>query len=234
VPTQDERAALGESLARVLATVEALPDDAFPRPSRLPGWSRAHVAAHLAASADSRVRLLAAARAGEVGRQYDGEEGRRRGIEAGAARPPGEIRAELRAAFDRLLEAVARHPADRWDAPGHWLEAGEYPVRRAVPSMWREAELHHVDLDAGYGPADWPDTFVRGQLRDLVRTLSARPGAPAVTLALPGETLRIGDGAGLTVAGAEREAFAWLTGRGTGHGLRATPPGPLPAPPPLG
>ncbi|MFM8625482.1 MAG: maleylpyruvate isomerase N-terminal domain-containing protein, partial [Actinomycetota bacterium] len=50
---------------QLLAIADGLPDDAFPGPSALPGWSRAHVVAHLALNARSHVGLFAAAARGE-------------------------------------------------------------------------------------------------------------------------------------------------------------------------
>ena len=41
---------------RLLATAETIGDEAIRAPSLLPGWSRAHVLAHIAGSTDSRVR----------------------------------------------------------------------------------------------------------------------------------------------------------------------------------
>jgi maleylpyruvate isomerase len=202
-------------------------------PSALPGWSRAHVATHVARAADSRRRLLDAARAGHVGHQYESESHRAQEIEEGASRPAAAIRLDVDESLRRLLTAVAEHPADQWQAPGHWLGAGEHPVWRVVPSMRREAEYHHVDLAAGYGPAQWPADFVDEQLADVVASMTRRADAPAVTLALPGRTLRVHNGGSVTVLGAPAEALAWLTGRGSGARLTSQPPGPLPPLPPL-
>ena len=54
-------------------------------PSLLPGWTRGHVLTHIARNADSFVRVLEAARRGEVVTQYEGGvDGRNADIEAGA------------------------------------------------------------------------------------------------------------------------------------------------------
>jgi maleylpyruvate isomerase len=224
---------LRDSVERMRRTVAALDDAAMAAPSALPNWSRAHVATHVARAADSRLRLLCAAREGRVGRQYDSEEDRAREIDDGARRPPAEIRLDFDETLRRLLAAVAEHPADRWQARGHWLGVGERPVWRVVPSMRREVEYHHVDLDSGYGPPQWPPDFVDEQLADVAATMSRRPDAPAVTLDVPGRTLRVHDGGRITVLGQPWDVLAWLTGRGGGEGLTTRPPGPLPQVPPL-
>ncbi|WIM94516.1 maleylpyruvate isomerase family mycothiol-dependent enzyme [Actinoplanes oblitus] len=226
-------AALRASVARFQESVSALPDAALSEPSLLPGWSRGHVLTHVARSADSRRRLLEAARHGEVGRQYADEEHRAREIEEGARRLPGQIRRDAVESLDRLLTVVTEQPADRWDTPGVWLGVGPRPVRRVVPSMRREVEYHHVDLAAEYGPDDWPADFVEAQLDRVTASFGERADAGAFTVRLPGRDLRVGDGGDLVVAGEPAPMLAWLTGRGDGSGLRTSPPGPLPALPPL-
>jgi maleylpyruvate isomerase len=221
------------SAAGFQTSVAGLDDARLGEPSRLPGWTRAHVLTHVARSADSRRGLLEAARRGAVGRQYDSEQQRARAIEEGAARPPAVVRRDVVTALDRFLAAVAEHPANRWDAPGEWLGVGRRPVHRVVPSMRRELEYHRVDLDAGYQPGDWPPAFVTEQLESVTASFGERPDAGTFTVRLPDRTLTVGDGGRVTVSGDPAVVLAWLTGRGDGDGLRTEPPGSLPTVPPL-
>jgi hypothetical protein len=55
-----------ESHARLLAALAPLTDDGARRRSRLPGWTVGHVLTHLARNADSHLRMLEAARRGEI------------------------------------------------------------------------------------------------------------------------------------------------------------------------
>ncbi len=229
-PTQ-QLPALATSIQRFRHTTDALEDGDERHPSLLPGWSRAHVLTHVARSADSRSGLLLAARDGEVGLQYASEEQRARDIDSGATRPLRALRDDVETALDRLLTAVAEHPADRWDAPGEWLGVGTRPVHRVVPSMRRELEYHHVDLAAGYTPVDWPDVFVAEQLASVTGKFGSR--GVALVVQLPDRVLRIGDGGQLRVTGDPAAVLAWLTGRSDGAALRTDPPGPLPDLPPL-
>lgn len=224
---------LRHSIERVQLTIDTLDEDAITVPSRLPGWARAHVVTHLARAADSRSRLLMAAQRGEIGQQYPSEESRAQEIDEGATRTASTIHQDLVTSFSRLLTLMDGHPADCWDAPGEWLGGARRPVRRAVPSMRREVEYHHVDLDAGYAPEQWPADFVRAQLDEVTSVMTRRSAAPAVTIALPGRTLSIHDGDLVTVTGEPAHVLAWLTGRGTGAQLRTTPSASLPAMPPL-
>jgi maleylpyruvate isomerase len=44
---------------------------------------------------------------------------------------------------------------------GAMIPAAELLERRLV-----ELELHHTDLDAGYGPGDWPRSFAERELAE--------------------------------------------------------------------
>ena len=56
-------------------------------------------------------------------------------------------------------------PAEAWTF--HLPSTGQSAA--AVPwARLREVEVHHVDLGAGYSPADWPDAFALRLLREIV------------------------------------------------------------------
>ena len=80
-PGAEAHAALDDHLDRDVGEPGA--DPALP--SLLPEWTRGHVLTHIARNADSFVRVLEAARRGEVVTQYEGGvAGRNADIEAGA------------------------------------------------------------------------------------------------------------------------------------------------------
>lgn len=223
---------LADSAARFLDTAKTLADDDLRGASALPDWTRAHVLTHVAQAADSRTGLLLAARAGLLGRQYPSEQARAEAIDAGARRSAQAIRADLHRAVQECLAAISDHPGQLWDAPGIWLVGGRGPVRGVVRGLWRELEYHHVDLAAGYQPANWPDDFVVTELSQVTDFMNHRPDAPPMTLSRPA-MLHIGTSPSVTVTGSSAAMLAWLTGRGDGRGLHvdgAT----LPTIPPLG
>ena len=222
---------LAVSAARCWGTAQALTDDDLYRASALPGWTRAHVLTHLAQAADSRTGLLRAARAGRVGRQYPSEQARADAIDAGARRPPAVIRAGLDRAVQDCLAAIREHPRDLWDAPAIWLGAGRRPVRGVVTSLRRELEYHHVDLAAGYQPANWPDDFAATELSRVTALMNHRADAPPMTLTGP-TALHIGTSPPVDIAGPAAALLAWLSGRSNGSGLHPDAAA-LPALPPL-
>jgi maleylpyruvate isomerase len=167
-------------------------------PSRLPDWSVGHVLTHIARNADSIVRVLAAAERGETVSRY-GPGQRDAEIEAGAARPAGELVADVRATIWSLEQAWSGQTC--WDGMSREGPDREMPVSQLVFARWREVEVHRTDLGLGYEPADWPAEYVRRDLRLMEMRWNARrpmglTGLPPAALAAP-----------------PHERLAWLLGR---------------------
>jgi maleylpyruvate isomerase len=193
------------------------------------------VLTHVARNAESYVNLLTWARTGVRTPGYASAEAREAGIQEGAARPLAEQLADLRATSARLAEAAAGMPADAWGTIIERSGGRKAPAATCVWGRLREVEVHHVDLDAGYKPADWPDAFSQHLLREVVNDLTNATGVTPLILR-PTEIehdLTIGQVERDTpvVAGPTFELAAWLAGRSSGVDLDATPEGPLPTPP---
>ncbi len=60
----------------LIRTVDGLPDPAYAEPSLLPGWSRAHVIAHLTLNAEGLAGVLHGAHVGEPRPMYASQEAR--------------------------------------------------------------------------------------------------------------------------------------------------------------
>lgn len=217
---------------RLLATVATFDNASLRTPSLCPSWTRAHVLAHLARNADALTNLLTWARTGHENPMYPSAEGRRADIEAGAQRDVDELADDLRVSADRFSKAVMDMPDDGWE---HQVRVGPAATGDPVPGrrvLWlrlRELEIHHVDLDAGYTPDDWPDAFVRRALDETLRSFGRRDDVPPLAVNIDGSTEHLGTGARTTVAGSAPAVLGWLTGRSTGDDLRVEPSGPLPA-----
>lgn len=213
---------------RFEAAVRGVTDEALTAPSALPGWSRAHVVTHVARNADAVGNLLSWARTGAENPMYASREQRDADIAAGAGRPPGEVRDDLRAADARLARALARLPAAAWAVPvrtaqGRMVPAGEVPWMRV-----REVWIHAVDLDAGTTFADLPPGLVAALLDDATAMFAGRGDAPGVELQVTdaGSTgvagpWRTGERPGAVVRGAAAQLLGWLLGRTDGAALTA-------------
>ncbi|WDZ88184.1 maleylpyruvate isomerase family mycothiol-dependent enzyme [Micromonospora cathayae] len=218
---------------RLLRTAARFDAAELAADSPLPGWTRGHVLAHLARNADGLVNVLTAARTGQRIPMYASAAARDADIAAGAARPPEEHLADLRHSADRFAEAVAAMPMSAWAATVE-MRLGPWPATMLVWCRLREVEVHHVDLAAGYRPADWSEAFAHRLLHDVTSGLSSRADTPALVLRFDGSRheLVVGDPRGApVVAGPATDLAAWLTGRGDGTTLTVTPDGPLPTPP---
>src|SRR5450432_134893 len=99
---------------RLLGTARVIADPDLRAPSLLPGWTRAHVLAHLARTADAMRNLLIGARTGQDRHAYVSAEAREADIEPGAKMNAKDLAADL-ADSAMALRTVARQlPDDAW------------------------------------------------------------------------------------------------------------------------
>jgi maleylpyruvate isomerase len=212
---------------RLIRTVDGFHGDDWSSPSLLPGWTRAHVVAHLALNAEGIARALRAVVADEArdrdgdepGTMYDSDEKRDSDIRDLAKRRPGEIRDRLLGGTTRLNDAVAGIRDDDWDTQLERTPGGRKIRARAFPGMrLTELEIHHADLGASYTPSDWSTTFA-GVLLDSMAHRHDMPGPFEVApLDLPDRRWRFGEhtdgGPDVpVVTGPAGDLGWWLTGR---------------------
>jgi maleylpyruvate isomerase len=221
------------AMDRLLATARTLDGVGLAARSLCPGWTRGHVLAHVARNADGYVNLLTSARTGVETPQYASAAAREADIEAGASRRIDEHLADLRESAARFADAVAAMPAEAWLAPVRFASGSTGPAARVVWARLREVEVHHVDLDAGYGPGDWPQAFTLHLLHEVATDLADAPEFGVSVRTPDGHTVHIGRkrSDAPAVSGPEAVLAAWLIGRGDGTGLTVSPEGPLPSVP---
>ncbi|MFC8589924.1 maleylpyruvate isomerase family mycothiol-dependent enzyme [Streptomyces atroolivaceus] len=220
--------AVREATDRLLSATGKMDDGAVAEPSRLPGWSRGHVLAHLSRNADALVNVL-------QGRpMYANSETRDAEIERDAPRLLAEHLSDLRTSGARFL-AAAEAPAD-WSRTvtlrnGVTDSASRVPFRR-----WVEIELHHVDLGVGHELEDLPEEFVTRENDFLAERFAGHPDVvPTTAFTEDGQLWTTGggaEGAPVTVRGSAADILGWLCGRRDGSALTVTD-GSLPALPPL-
>ncbi|MBY8882268.1 maleylpyruvate isomerase family mycothiol-dependent enzyme [Actinacidiphila acidipaludis] len=227
---------IGAATEDVLRTADRLTDADMRAPSPLPGWSRGHVLTHLARNADGGRRLLTWARTGVETPEYPSLAARAEEIEAGAGRTAAELAADVRDSAGRFAEEYQRMPAEGWSRTVRWTRGQEHPAARAADARLCEVLVHHVDLDAGYTPAEWPADFVHPMLARVVAAFGSREDAPAVRLRAVDTGARYGirtaDPAPV-VEGTASLLLAWLMGRSAGAGLTVLDGARLPEPPSL-
>ena len=205
--------------------VGALPDDALCAPSALPGWSRAHVVAHVARNAEALIRLATWARTGVETPMYPSREARAADIEASSQKPVDVLRAELVSTAADLDAALAALDEKTWQAEvrsalGRPIPAAEIPWMRV-----REVWLHAVDLDAGVSVSEIAPDVVDTLLDDATGMLSGAEGCPSALLAPTDRdrTWPLGPAtdAPVRVRGPAAQVLGWLVGRCGGDAVEA-------------
>ena len=212
---------LDSGTRRLVRTVDAMTDAQWREPSLLPGWTRAHVVAHLTLNAEGLAGALEGVHEGRSVPMYASNERRDSDI--------AELsKASLSLLRDRFLGSTT--------VIGEWVEeladnlAGKviertpggrrFPAGDVATMRTREVEIHHADLGLDYTAASWPAAFV-------VLLLDSRAGAdheeaPFVAHATDlDRTWQFGTG-GPTVSGTGSALAWWVTGRGTGEGLTSS------------
>lgn len=222
-PTPASFAEIAAAADRLLAGLAGLGDQDVAQPSLLPGWTRGHVLCHLARQAPALERLLEWARTGIETPQYASRRARDAEIEAGAHRPAATLLADLRATAAHFQRSVEQLPAPAWEATIRPFTGELGTPRRILVIRIRELELHHIDLDIGYGFADIPESARQIILDDVLGYYAAAEGVPDCVLSDPEGALvgRFGTG-GPVVSGTPADLLAWLAGRSTGAALDST------------
>jgi maleylpyruvate isomerase len=200
------------------ATADRLDDACVRAPSLLPGWTRGHVLTHLARNADGGTRLLTWARTGVETREYPSLDARAAEIEEGADRPARVLAEDVRQSARRFADAFALMPDEAWGRVVQWTAGARHPAARAADARLTEVLVHHVDLDAGFTPADWPATFTTRMLASVTASYARRDDAPSLRIRATDTGEEHGHG-GVLVTGPAPALLAWLLGRSPGTDL---------------
>ena len=203
---------IDQATQRLLDAARVITEPDLRAPSLLPGWSRAHVLAHLARSADAMRNLMVGLIYDQDRPAYASAQARDEQIEASAGQQAPELMADLAGSAMALRTIARRLPDEQWQAPVRVLDSAPFPAAQLLTRRLVEVELHHCDLGVGYGPDDWPAAFaglelaepMRSQRQDRIEAArtsppvkyepQARPTPPYRTgQPLPGSLLRRGN-----------------------------------------
>lgn len=173
-PSSAEITSVVRSEEALVDALQTMPEPDPTAPSRLPGWSIAHVMTHIARNADGVLSVFSGRH------QYPhGLEGRNADIETGAVRSWGEL-------VDDVVsrsQAVAAAMAERTDWSGTvQMLPGERATAQVPLLRQREVEVHRVDLGLGHEFSDMPADYVRRDLRLMAMLWTARKPMGMTTL----------------------------------------------------
>jgi maleylpyruvate isomerase len=201
---------------RLLGDTIAVSDEDWRAPSRLPGWSRGHVATHIARQADGLVRLTEWARTGERQDMYASAEQRAAEIEQGSGRTGLELQIDLDTSAGRLGDAFeAMDEARAWEAVVELRGGLKVPARLLPLARLLEVVVHHVDLDIGFEFDRIENTTAEWLLEWCAFRLRDREDFPKLKLTSDsGFTLVLGSaGEPTEVSGTSANLLGWVMSR---------------------
>jgi maleylpyruvate isomerase len=204
--------ALGTQLCeRALASVD---DDALADPSALPGWSRAHLVAHLDGNARALRNLVTWARTGVETPMYSSMAQRDADVATGAALPPRELRERFAQSRTALANGMARLSEQAWGAEVRTIQGRTVPASEIPWLRSREVMVHAVDLLGGVTFDDLPGDFLAALLDDVAARRSTLDSQPALVLEAAGRRWDVaGAGEPVVVAGSLADVASYGTGR---------------------
>lgn len=212
------RKRISDVTSTLLGDTIVLSDSDWRDSTRLPGWSRAHVATHLSRGADALRRVVTEASDGRSVPLYPGEAEHRAEIERGSERTGLELQIDLDTSAGALGDAFA-HVTD-WLTPVS-LPLGTMPVSAVAVARLHEVVLHHVDLGTSFDFHDIDPVTASWLLQWACLWLGTRSGTPTVRLVSDsGLVQELGaPEAARTVKGSDVALWAWITGRADGDQL---------------
>jgi maleylpyruvate isomerase len=211
----------GEQALR--ATVAAIPDTALDQPSRLPGWTRQTLLAHVTRNADALVNLLAWASTGVPTPMYASPTARDAEITQTAALPATDLRAEFRASQARLAAAMTLLPAAAWRAEVRTAQGRQVPASEVPWMRVREAWVHATDFAGALTFADIPVDVASALAGDIANLWRRRDGIAGLTFEAADTGQRWGDGPQI-IRAPLADLLTWMSGRGAGSVIQSDGP----------
>ncbi|MEL4504098.1 maleylpyruvate isomerase family mycothiol-dependent enzyme [Luteococcus sp. H138] len=211
-----------EATQALLGDTIRIDDDEWQQPSRLAGWTRAHVATHLARNADALRRVVNGFLTHQPKHLYASPRQRRRDLELGSQRAPLDLQIDLDTSAGRLNEAF-NYLAESGATDLVELSPGfRMPIHHLVLARLNEVVLHRIDLDHGFTSADIDPDIARWLLEWNCLRVGERPDFPAMHLmSSSGFQGVIGrpDREPQIVQGTDAGLVGWLTGRASADAL---------------
>jgi maleylpyruvate isomerase len=201
---------------KLLGDTISVSDEDWRGPSRLPDWSRGHVATHIARHADGMVRLTEWARTGERQPMYASAEQRAAEIEEGSPRSGLELQIDLDTSAGRLANAFdALDEAEAWEAVVELRGGMQVPARLLPLTRLLEVVVHHVDLDIGFKFDDIETTTAEWLLEWCAFRLRERDDFPRLELTSEsGFTIALGSaGEPTAIRGTSANLLGWVMSR---------------------
>ena len=189
-------------------------DDELSGASKLDGWSRKHLVAHVGYNARALARLVGWAATGVETPMYDSPAARGEEIEFGATLNPEALRHLCDHSAIDLDVRWRDLPADRWDFEIVTAQGRRVAVSETVWMRCREVWLHALDLESGGRIEDIPSNVLERLLGDVVRTWSTRDELDGLMISVNNGPVLGDDQGDRRIMGELHQIVRWATGRG--------------------
>lgn len=221
------RSLLAAADRRLLGDTISLADDQWRAASLLPGWSRGHVATHIARHGEAFARLAKWARTGVEQQMYPGD--RDADIEAGAGRSGLEIQTDLDTTAGLLAEAFdVVSEAGAWNVIVRLRNGQDVPARALPAGRLTEVCVHHLDLGIGLTATDIDQRSAEIALGWCASRLSRRQDYPRLRVTTEsGTAYDFGSRDRedpIAISGPANRLLGWITGRCDAEGLQGQIP----------
>jgi maleylpyruvate isomerase len=210
--------AISTSSNRLLVTLRGLDADSLLHPSQLPGWTIAHIVAHLTQHADALARCAHDLRQGADTIMYpSGLDARADAIEAASGRGVDEL-------LDGLAESCDAFAAAWIDLPDGQCrsvpDSTPFHTSTVLLRRLREIEAHGADTGlAELAPATWSTAYVGADLTSQWDTVTLRTTEAVHLIDEMGGAWRAGDHREKARNMTRRNILAWLLDRHHEPGL---------------
>lgn len=205
-----------EATQRLLGDTIAIDEDDWQQLTKLPGWTRAHVATHLAINADTMRGTVEGVLAAAPAPMYTAGAESDALVEQGSAQSALALQIELDRSAGQLNDAFNQLSPQQWDYR-IGLRGGVVPIRYLVLARLAEVVMHHVDLDVGFGLDELDAELARWLLEWTVYRHVPGPDEPAMhittTSGFEAEVSDPGGRAAILVHGDDAQVAGWLAGR---------------------
>ncbi|MDR2974399.1 MAG: maleylpyruvate isomerase family mycothiol-dependent enzyme [Propionibacteriaceae bacterium] len=208
----DWRLEVTTATQRLLGDTIALSDRDWLAPTALPGWSRAHVATHLALHAKALGGMAGRIQATHEPLEWHTSHSDS-DLNAGARRPALAIQEDLDQSSTTLMAVLDAMDDTAWETPVHTSQ-GDLNASFFIPDWLNQLIIHHIDLRLDYDFGGIDPTLVRTLLRwNLFRTAPRFAHVQLHIVSDEGLDLTVGQGRLATIRGNETSILAWITGR---------------------
>ena len=214
---------LSQATSALLGATMSLDDDQWREPSRLPGWTRAHVGAHLALNAEAMRRVVEGVVNDDPVPMYGSAAIRDHDIERGASKPGLELQTDLDTTAAQFAATISARSEEELEKTAELRNGFELPLGKLALNRLSEVILHHVDLDTGFSLADASQASVDWLLQFWAYRLHKREDFPALLLDTGEREYEIGNHGWGTdyrrLTGPPHQLLGWLTGRSDGTAI---------------